>query len=1073
MKKRYWGSLLFILKITMVFASSESNNDTINIKAAAASGEVNVVNNEFSADGGISLEYGDIKITANQIYKVPGQPVVVATGNVTLKQKNFVIQADKVTMNLNTYKAEVLNARSYSDKMFFGGETLTAEFPEKATAKQTYFTTDWQLNDPTYQFKAEKMTVYPNSKLTANNVTLYAGKYPIFWTPYYATTLKNSDGRNTLFPQFGSSTQYGDYVLWGVDYTTIPYKYLTGYADLRYTTKLGWLVNWSDDLNFAKTSKANITVSDLNFPRVNTQMQWNLQTTFHDESPTGEDYSNSFFRNHVWDLYYQNVSTNLLLDPNGAPLNQSSIYTINQKNMWKLQVKGKQQIGEDANLNVDVSQSQQSIVQQLIQPNPGQLLPNTQNVQLWTKLDLTKENSLYKYYLNLDNEANLNPDIVGIKFTHKNNFETYFDQKIYKAKIEYKSINQDELEINPLNPTQNRQVSPQITDEDTKATFGTYPFMSSPFYYGYQVENINDDEFHNKYLADGSYTQYHTIDKHQGVGLTLGNKTIPVGVLGNLDWNSQNDFNYYTNVPDSGSATIVGSPKLSSGELDNKATITTPLYSNLGNDARWYDLKITNELPLEYRFTNGAIPDELEEYNYQNNQYATLKAAGDKVTTELGTLTWVNSFQRLDYYPFKQSWLSEQNSKYFSQAQIMDSKLSFENSNMTQYTIFRTPSKQVTKYSVTYNSNKSEMYQYNYSSENDFNQNPLQGSLATLVASNNILDYNYTNGEYGLDYKNVKTYGVSQSQPTLDTVTNNQLNHFWTGVYDNQSDKSFSKYIKVTYGYGYNYLTQDPGSTSTVVTLGFVDKRDAYPQVNVDGVQDGIQSVDPNKKKSSSLFPSEKAETNELINSNASVQQPFSLASVGETYQQDLADTADITKSKYRSYTLQLSSTRDMSYAYDNPLTPINFVNSFTNYAMSFDMKLQDRFEYNPYINLTRSAMPTGGSVTAPTQDELGQTIKFKLGPTDYAYWLTFMTAYDWAPNPTNAAQRIGWSDLGIGLTKRVRAVDWNLVYERAWNYSTNQRDSVITLAVSINAFPMKGIGYSQNGPNRGFSAGI
>jgi len=495
------------------------------------------------------------------------------------------------------------------------------------------------------------------------------------------------------------------------------------------------------------------------------------------------------------------------------------------------------------------------------------------------------------------------------------------------------------------------------------------------------------------------------------------------------------------------------------------------LYSNLQNNHRWYDLTINNELPLEYRFTTGAIPDELEEYNYQNNQYATLKGAGDKVTTELGTLTWTNSLQKLDYYPFKQSWLSEGDTKFFTQAQIMDSKLAFQSDNMTQYTIYRTPFKQVNKYTTAFNSNKDEMYQYIYSSESDYNQNPLQGPLSTLLASNNINDYNYTNGQIALDYKNVATYGVSQSTTPLNNVTTNQLNHFWTGVYDDQSDKNYSKYIKVTYGYGYNYLTQDPGTTSTVVTLGFVDKSQAYPDIT-GKINDGIASVNMSKKESSSLFPSDKIETNKLINSNASVQQPFSLSSVGETYQQDLSDDTSTVESKYRSYTLQLSSSRDMSYAYANNISTMNFINSFTNYAMSFDMKLEDKFEYNPFINLTRPSMP-GSQVSMPTQDELGQNIKFKFGPDDYAYWLSFMTAYDWAPNPNNTSQRIGWSDLGVGLTKRVRAVDWTLLYERAWNYSTNQKDSIITLAVSINAFPGKGIGYAQNGPNRGFSAGL
>ncbi|MCX5774606.1 MAG: hypothetical protein NTX05_08435 [Fusobacteria bacterium] len=1054
-----------------VISNALDNGEMIHIYAIAKQGKINMVSDNFSASGGIALTYKDITLRADNIYKVPGQPIIIASGHVIFEQDENVVGADSVTVNLFTEQATIQNANSYSGKMFFGGKTLQANYPSDATITSAYFTSDYDIKDPTYHFEAQKMTVEPSSKLVAKNVTFYAGKYPILWVPYYATTLQNTDGRNSLFPQFGSSTQYGNYVLWGVDYKTLPYKYLTGYMDFRYTSKLGWLFNVDDALDFSPTSRGEISATDVNIPNANNPARWNFQSKFHDTTPKGQDLSGQFWGNRDWNFFYQNESTNLLLDPNGIPLNQSTYYTINQQNLWKLQVKGTQQIAQDTVVKADISQSVQSIIQQLSQPNQGtpqNNLPNNNNVSLWTKIALTQNTPLYKYYLNIDNEANLNNQVVGIGFTHKNNFETFFDQKIAKIKVSYTSINQDKLEINPLNPTLNQVLDPQLLSNDVSVDFGKYNLGRSLFYYGAQTGAVDSHNIYNKYNADGTYNQWNVIDQHRFVGVTFGNKKIPVGAMGNVDWNSQNDYLNFDNEPLSGASTIVGPAIMSAGTYDNKVTLTTPLYNNLKNSHRFANITVTNIIPTEYRLTTGNVPAELESYNFQNNAYSTLKGAGEKIVFGFGNLVLTNGYQQVNYYPFQQSWLSEKSTNFLTSGQIIDSQLSFNVKRDTQFQLSTLPSQQSDSYTLTFNSNASQMYQYSFSNMQNFNENINQGPLATMVASNDVWDYNYTNGRFALDYKSVNLFGLDQTQPVLGNILTNQLNHYWTVVYDDQGNKEFSKYVKLTYGYGYNYLANNSQATSTVVTLGFIDKSNAY-QPQTSGTATGIASVNPTQKSSNSLFD-DKQETNNLINSNASVQPPYNLMTVGESYQQNLMQSE--VQNQYRSYTFQLSTSRDMAYAYANNFTPQNWLNSYSNYTLSFDMKLQQFFEWNPFVTLTRPLL-TGSAAASPSQAELGENITFQLGPTDYGYWLSLMTAYDWAPNPTNTAQRIGWSDLGIGLIKRVRAVDWIFSVEKQWNYNTNQLYNLMTIAVSINAFPGKGIGYSQNGPNRGFSAGL
>ncbi|MCX5773539.1 MAG: hypothetical protein NTX05_02895 [Fusobacteria bacterium] len=1064
MKKRLLiGAFVLLLASFRIVA-----NDNIDIQAVADNAQVNFKDESFSAEGGIRMSYKNIQIQADEITKVPNQPIIIAQGNVIFKQEKTTIQADKVTVNLNTQKAEVINGQSFSDKFFFGGKSFLAEFPKQATVKDSYFTTDPNLETPTYRFTAENMKIEPGNKIEATNVSFYGGPYKVLWFPYYATALTDNGGRNTLFPRFGSSTRYGSYVIWGFNYKTLPYDYGTGYLDFRYSSLLGLLVNWEDNLKFSKNTYGTVAVTDLNFPRANTQMQWNFETKLHSNTDSSTTFQNNFLRANSWDLYYQNISTNLLYAPDGQPItNEQSYYQIYQKNLWKVQLKGEQKIQNDTTVKADVSQSVQSIIQQLIKPEQGSAqnnLPDNRDIQLWTKLSLDKDNPYYRLYFGVDRQQYLNTQKLGIPFTFKNNYAFNYNLKKEKINTTYTYLDQDQLQINPLNPTQNRVVAPLLKNEEFKIKFGNYGLNETDFYYGFTVGYTNDEDNIYKYNAAGGYTEYNLINNNRSTSLTFGNATIPMGTIGNGNWESTTTYkNFFGNLPSSGGA-ATQSTNMTAVTYKNSYTVTTPLYDNTQDKLSNFGLKITNEIPMQYRFTEGNVPSDLVAYDNQNNEFTTLKGAGDKITTELGNLTWINSVQQLLYSPFQADWLSQKTTDWYTAFGVKNSKLAFQIHTVQQLDQQQIPTEKKDKYTLTYNSNPSEMYQYIYETDTDYAQ--LLSGQNIPVANNTIHNYNYANNLCALGYQTTSLYGV-QNNPTPGTnaILVNQLNHYWTGVLDDQKNKNFSRYFKVTYGYGYNYITNNPGATSATIELGFIDKRNGY--VDQDNPsKDDMSNINPSKKSSDSLFPDEKSEVNYLLTKDDSVQKPFNLQTVGETYQDSMIDS--VTKSKYRSYTLQFSSSRDMNYAYANAFTPINYMNSYTNYALKFDMKQQTYFEMQPFITMTRPA----AGLTA-TQAALGSTFKFQLGPTDYGYWLTTMTAYDWAPNPNNTTQPIGWSDLGIGIIHRVRAVEWTLAYEKTWNYTLQQNADIISLSFNILAFGEKGIGFTQNGGQRDFHMGL
>ena len=131
MKKRFLLLILILFTLTILVNA----DDGIDIQAVADNAQVNFKDESFSAIGGIKMSYKNIKLQADEITKVPNQPLVIAQGNVIFKQGATTIEADKVSVNLNTQTAEVLNGSSYSDKFFFGGKNFTAQFPKAMLKK--------------------------------------------------------------------------------------------------------------------------------------------------------------------------------------------------------------------------------------------------------------------------------------------------------------------------------------------------------------------------------------------------------------------------------------------------------------------------------------------------------------------------------------------------------------------------------------------------------------------------------------------------------------------------------------------------------------------------------------------------------------------------------------------------------------------------------------------------------------------------------------------------------------------------------------------------------------------------
>ena len=277
---RSFKYLLFLLLIFSIYSSQ----NRLDIETDEAT--IDFQSEEFTAGGGVSFIYPNsdpqktAKIKAYKLRKVTDKNLVIASDRVIFEQGENKVEAKEIYFNLDNQSIIVRDGISYvvvdgapelNNKIYYGGEEFMAKFPEEALVKNAWFTTSKRALDMKdftqepkdtlpYHMKAKKIAIYPEDKIVAYNVVLYAGKVPILWLPWYASSLR-SDTRAPLFPVIGSNGSEGNYILWGIDYGRNN-NYFNGSLALKNTEKKGlYLGQWDnvykifgDDKNKGKIS---------------------------------------------------------------------------------------------------------------------------------------------------------------------------------------------------------------------------------------------------------------------------------------------------------------------------------------------------------------------------------------------------------------------------------------------------------------------------------------------------------------------------------------------------------------------------------------------------------------------------------------------------------------------------------------------------------------------------------------------------------------------------------------------------------------------------------------------------
>ena len=162
------------------------------------------------AEGNVSITYGDVKLSCDEIEVNTKTRTALCRGNVRIEHEEGVLTGDLIQYDFNKQEGKVLGGEVDAFP-WFGQAKETAKVGENEYLLRDGFVTTCDLDEPHYRIKAGEIRVFPDEKVIAKNVTVYIGKVPVLWFPYYYHPVIQSRAKVQFIP--GWNTDWGYFLL--------------------------------------------------------------------------------------------------------------------------------------------------------------------------------------------------------------------------------------------------------------------------------------------------------------------------------------------------------------------------------------------------------------------------------------------------------------------------------------------------------------------------------------------------------------------------------------------------------------------------------------------------------------------------------------------------------------------------------------------------------------------------------------------------------------------------------------------------------------------------------------------
>lgn len=160
----------------------------------------------YHAEGDVLITYSGGTLKADRVILRRMTNTAYAKGNVVLKSDQDVLEGDSIVFNIDTKTGTADNGKMFIDKNHFyisGGQFEKSG--EASYQARNAVATTCDGPNPAWSLKSQELDVTVDGYGTLKNGTLYAGKVPVLYLPYFIFPAKTTRQTGLLFPYISYS----------------------------------------------------------------------------------------------------------------------------------------------------------------------------------------------------------------------------------------------------------------------------------------------------------------------------------------------------------------------------------------------------------------------------------------------------------------------------------------------------------------------------------------------------------------------------------------------------------------------------------------------------------------------------------------------------------------------------------------------------------------------------------------------------------------------------------------------------------------------------------------------------
>jgi LPS-assembly protein len=203
--------LLFLCLCAVAAPALAAEEEQFVIEAENDSLEFDLTTGTITYTNGITVKYGDARLSARKARLNQDTGDVLAEGEVRLQQHNEVWYGDRIEYNFKSRKILASNFKAGQPPFFVKGAALAGDQTNEVYVLADAIVTTDDYAEPGYRIRAGTLSIAPGDYIEAKDAVLYLKNTPVFWFPKWRRSLKRHPNHWVIVP--GYRSKYGPYLL--------------------------------------------------------------------------------------------------------------------------------------------------------------------------------------------------------------------------------------------------------------------------------------------------------------------------------------------------------------------------------------------------------------------------------------------------------------------------------------------------------------------------------------------------------------------------------------------------------------------------------------------------------------------------------------------------------------------------------------------------------------------------------------------------------------------------------------------------------------------------------------------